>query len=354
MSTHQFDRPMDNPINWSLSVGRLFDVRVRVHLFFLFGAVYVLSQDLKHAEAARQPLSEALAWGMGTSAALFLMVLLHEFGHCFGARRVGGSADEILLWPLGGLASVSPPHDPRSHFITAAAGPFVNLVLFALLGGAIALWLGTPAAIPWNPLHPFTPLRLEAFPTTAQRWLLVVFGLNYTLFLFNVLLPMFPFDGGRLIQALLWARTGYGRSMEIATGMGMVGAIVLAGLSFFLVDQSVLLIGIAAFGYLTCYQQRRQLKEDFAAGDFDYDSARGYAPLEEPGRPRRAGWWARRKAHRLAERARRERDELQRREQEFDRILAKISVSGMASLTSQERRLLEEETQRRRSVNSEE
>ena len=80
---------------------------------------------------------------------LFMIVLLHELGHCFAARSVGGSADEILLWPLGGLAYVHHPHNAWASFITTAGGPAVNLVFF-LISGAMILLMGF-----WPPLNPF-------------------------------------------------------------------------------------------------------------------------------------------------------------------------------------------------------
>ena len=58
---------------------------------------------------------------------LFGIILLHEFGHCFGARYVDGDAKEVLIWPLGGLAFVDVPHTPRALFIATAAGPAVNV-----------------------------------------------------------------------------------------------------------------------------------------------------------------------------------------------------------------------------------
>ena len=58
---------------------------------------------------------------------LFLTVFLHELGHCLAARRMNGEASEVVLWPLGGLAAVDLPHNARAHFVTAAAGPLVNV-----------------------------------------------------------------------------------------------------------------------------------------------------------------------------------------------------------------------------------
>src|SRR5262249_10605656 len=83
---------------------------------------------------------------------LFFAVLLHEFGHCFAARGVGGEATDVLLWPLGGLANVEVPHRAGPPFLVAAAGPATN-VLLALLCVLALLCLGENSVQPaWNPL----------------------------------------------------------------------------------------------------------------------------------------------------------------------------------------------------------
>ena len=67
-----------------------------------------------------------------TMSIYFVIILLHEFGHCFAGRWVGGEADEILMTPLGGLAFARPPKRPLPTFITVAAGN--SLYAFALKG----------------------------------------------------------------------------------------------------------------------------------------------------------------------------------------------------------------------------
>src|SRR5207248_2419203 len=101
---------------------------------------------------------------------LFVSVLLHEFGHCFAARSVGGDAQEVLLWPLGGLANVDVPARPLAHFLTAAAGPAVNIVL-AVLAGLLLLVLGDPAFQPvWNPMPGGYPYRDGSGLVTLYTW----------------------------------------------------------------------------------------------------------------------------------------------------------------------------------------
>ena len=73
--------------------------------------------------------------------ALFVIVLLHEFGHALACRQVGGQANQIVLWPLGGVAYVAPPPRPGPTLWSIAAGPLVNVALTPVLGGVWAAGL---------------------------------------------------------------------------------------------------------------------------------------------------------------------------------------------------------------------
>src|SRR5215469_2440780 len=77
-------------------------------------------------------------WYVFECLALFLIVLMHEFGHSLACRQVGGTADQIVLWPLGGVAYVSPPQRPGAMLWSIAAGPLVNVALFPVF---LTLWL---------------------------------------------------------------------------------------------------------------------------------------------------------------------------------------------------------------------
>src|SRR5262245_25771006 len=111
---------MRDPFSWSWPIGRLFGVNVRIHVLFPLFALGIwmrvaFSKDFNHMPGAGADVLVMLGL-------LFLSVLLHEFGHCFGARAVDGDAHEVLLWPLGGLAAIDVPHTPRANFIATAAG----------------------------------------------------------------------------------------------------------------------------------------------------------------------------------------------------------------------------------------
>ena len=177
------------------------------------------------------------------------------------------------------------------------------------------------------------------------------YGLSYFLLLIN-LLPIFPFDGGRIVQAWLWPRKGYHASMGIATATGMIGAIGIGLVGLFL-EESWLILMIAIFGYFTCWQTRRMLKEgaEFSGGEFGYDFSQGYTSLERSDETeRKPGLFERRRARKAAAKAERERKFREDHDREVERVLSKISESGMESLSAKERRILELETQRQRTA----
>ncbi|MGL6095458.1 MAG: site-2 protease family protein [Fimbriiglobus sp.] len=121
-------------MNWALPVFRAFGIPVKVHVFFF---VITLGFFFRQVMQDGNPVwwFDVLAL---TVFLLFGVVLLHELGHCFGGRAVDGEATEILIWPLGGLAFVDVPHNPRAHLITVAAGPAVNVALCLLAAVGLA------------------------------------------------------------------------------------------------------------------------------------------------------------------------------------------------------------------------
>ena len=148
-----------------------------------------------------------LTWNALEYLSLFGIVLLHEFGHSLACRQVGGKSDQIVLWPLGGVAYVQPPPRPGAVLWSIAAGPLVNVVLFFVLS-AILPYTRTLEA---NPAHFFQTL-----------W-----TINLVLLVFNML-PIYPLDGGQILQSILWFWLGRGRSLQVASILGFVGVAVLA------------------------------------------------------------------------------------------------------------------------------
>ena len=177
----------------------------------------------------------SLAWNVLEYLALFAIVLLHEFGHALACRQVGGTADRIMLWPLGGVAYVNPPPRPGATLWSLAAGPLVNVVLLPILGVALAMsrWLGWAYTMP-----------------DASRFIWMVLSINIVLLVFNIL-PIYPLDGGQILRSLLWFALGRARSLMVATVLGFVGAAAFVCLALWL--RSFWSLLIAGFLLLNCW-----------------------------------------------------------------------------------------------------
>lgn len=139
-----------DPMTWSLPLGQLFGVGVRVHILFPILAIGLVLRTAFQSALPGLWVETVVLLGL-----LFFSVLLHEFGHVFAARSVDGDANEVLLWPLGGLAFVEVPQTPRATFLAAAGGPLVNLVLALSLIAGLALFSVSPSLKPWaDPYFP--------------------------------------------------------------------------------------------------------------------------------------------------------------------------------------------------------
>jgi Zn-dependent protease len=216
---------------------RVFGVDVFLHWSWFLVAAYEIRQ--------RQNTYSTPAWMVAEYLTLFAIVLLHEFGHAFACRSVGGTANRIVLWPLGGLAYVDPPPRPGAVLWSIVAGPLVNLVLVPVtfIAYVIALRAG---------------LRTD-FPDLCT-YLKTIAWLNVALLVFNVL-PIYPLDGGKILHALLWFVLGRGRSLAVASFIGVLGALGFAALAFASAD---LWLGVIAFFFITQsligFQQAKALR----------------------------------------------------------------------------------------------
>ncbi len=326
-------------LNGSFRIGQLFGINVRVHVLFVIWAVFEL-------------LSSPGDWRMHGMflGLLFGIVLLHEFGHCFGARAVGGDARDILMWPLGGLAYAHAPMRPWPQFVTVAAGPLVNVVLCLVSAAILIVHEQTADLFSWNPL-------IGVRYWFEEPWLNVVatfYRVNLFLLAFN-LLPIYPLDGGQIFHAILWPFVGLQRATLIACYVGLAGCLAL-GLWGLRPDNRMLLF-IAFFGGFTCWQRLRMAQMGLLVEDERFTA---YDPIA---RPRRLGWLRRLFRSGGGPRPRRpleyptpnpnpggweaRLEEEQRLEVELDRILKKVSAQGIQSLTYVERQTLERATRAR-------
>jgi Zn-dependent protease len=216
----------------SIRIFRLLGIDVYLHWSWFLIAVY----DIQ----ARSTEYNSYVWNALEYLALFLIVLTHEFGHALACRQVGGQANQIVLWPLGGVAYVAPPQRPGAMLWSIAAGPLVNVALFPILSGLalLAQATGWPETLP----------NLYTFLTS-------IWTVNLVLLIFN-LLPIYPLDGGQIVRSLLWFVIGRANSLLVAASFGFLGVIGVVILAFIL--QSIWVGIMAAFIALNCWAGFRQ------------------------------------------------------------------------------------------------
>lgn len=208
-------------LNTGIPLGRWFGINVRLHFTFLLYAYW---------QVTRMPRWEL---GLAVIAGLYGCILLHEFGHALAARWCDGDAEDILLWPLGGLAMCRPAWHPTAHFITGAAGPFVTLVLWGVFS-VLALVL--------------EPFRQVSVAGMYGWWFVEEMAwLNRGLLLFN-LLPAFPMDGGRILRDTLWHWLSAEKATTIAVWISR--GIAVAAMAWAVMHEQYLLLAGAAFIFL--------------------------------------------------------------------------------------------------------
>ena len=249
---------MRDPFFWSIPLGRVFGITVRVHLlFFVVTLGLILRLALK-----RDPAYPEGTWldGVQLAGLLFVSVLLHEFGHCFAARWVDGDATEILMWPLGGLATVDraaaaarPLHHRRRGAsrqpaarrpVRAASGLHDRPGLSAAVEPAGLRLLRFRSVLGRSDLVDVERDEVELRPSRLADRPGSLFWVNWVLFLLNVVLVCFPLDGGRMLQSALWPSLGYRQATLFVIFAGFVFTVVVGLIS--IVYEEILVFCLAA------------------------------------------------------------------------------------------------------------
>jgi Zn-dependent protease len=207
----------------SLRFFRFRGIQVYVHWVWFLWAFYQIS--------TRSRAYSSIGWNIAEYLSLFVIVLMHEFGHAFACRQTGGKAEEIVLWPLGGVAYVEPPPRPGAELWSIAAGPLVNVVLLPILW--VAMLVSHVSGIS------------ERVPDFGN-FLYMLFWINGSLLVFN-LLPIYPLDGGQILRSLLWFRLGAARSLQVAAVIGLIGVPALALYAISRASGNVLFIGFMGY-----------------------------------------------------------------------------------------------------------
>ncbi len=194
---------------------KILGIDVHIHWSFLILVGLFAFQGAEHG-----PIGAVIATML--LGAVFMCVLLHEFGHALAARRLGIGTTDITLYPLGGVARLERmPKDGRHELFITVCGPLVNVVLAGLFY-VVSLFF-------------------------EHRYVDILVYLNVTMILFN-LIPAFPMDGGRILRSSLYLLTkNYVTSTMIATTIGKICALGFVGYGFYAGMYMLPLIGLFVF-----------------------------------------------------------------------------------------------------------
>jgi Zn-dependent protease/predicted transcriptional regulator len=177
-----------------IPIARLFGFEIRLHPSWvvIVAVITVLVVGQMDTSAPSMPVPLRWVTGAVVAAAFLVSVLAHELGHGIAGRSRGVEVGPITLYFFGGSASFQVEADrPRDEIVVALAGPAVSLAIgFALVVVGIA---GTGTGVPAVEVAAGIALVLAALN-------LVLGGVN--------LVPAYPLDGGRVVRAVVWARTG--------------------------------------------------------------------------------------------------------------------------------------------------
>ncbi|SRR6266487_3294812 len=220
-------------MRWQWKLGNFAGIDVFVHATFLILIGWVgYSYWLEYGSLAK------VAEGILFILALFLCVVLHEYGHALTARKYGIKTRDITLYPIGGVARLERmPDKPIEELWVALMGPAVNLVIAAVLFVYLFFSGG---------LVPIADLTIA-----SGSFLTRLMTLNIWLVLFN-LIPAFPMDGGRVLRALLAMRMDYVRATQIAANIGQGLAFVFGFIGLF---SNPFLLFIAFFVWIGASQE---------------------------------------------------------------------------------------------------
>jgi len=299
----------------------------------------VLMMGIYLAQAATDTGLMGLALMVATLVILFISVLVHELGHCWMAIHHRGSAEKILIWPLGGLSFVDYDRGPRQQIQVSGIGPLTSLALSALFFGILA---ATGIAWNWGYVLPYEHWYPAGF-SLLQVFLLHAARLNLLLGLFNLVIPAYPLDGGQVLFGFLNLKFGPLRAAQAMVAISLPVGAALAIFGFAMGQIFLGFIGISVM--YEAFQLRTQIR----MGDLDTFTGGGGRSFDYmPERPRRKGFFARWRERRAREALARE--EVRDRDVRIrvDAVLEKVSREGIGSLTSDERRILDEASRRNR------
>ena len=190
----------------------------------LFLLIFWLSDF--YGQVLGESSSSSAAFGLAVASAVgfFGSIVLHELGHAFAAMRNGIGITSIQLWVFGGMARMDRESDsPSTEFKVAVAGPLVTFAIIAILA-AVGI-----AAVGWTEFRHSAMVESNAGVSGVMAMIAWLATVNLLVLVFN-LLPAFPMDGGRIVRAIAWWRTGDRNSAtRFAANLGRVFGYIFIG-----------------------------------------------------------------------------------------------------------------------------
>lgn len=335
-------------LDFSISLGQLRGVRVRLSLL-MFVVIAALMWRLG-----------SLPQGLLAGAILLLSILLHQLAQFFVAHATGNELSDIVLWPLGGLTTQADDAPFPVQAQIQVAGPLVNLALAVVCLFQLQYMGIDPASL--NPLEGF---QLRENNTLAQTAGSMIYYSNLILLCVN-LIPIVPFDAGRLLRSFLAERYDTVEVNDVMLRLGLVISL-LGMVTGFIFDQSavialssfVLILHVYEIGLRSTQSgyfrtdSEEDFEDEFAELELepeleDIESYRNSDDIDTDELIARSSMIARRLARREFEQQRRDAAEIKKEEEQVDAILQRIHRDGEKSLKPAEWHLLRKVSQRLR------
>lgn len=213
----------------------------------LFLVIVFLSEFFGDVLGEGSSDSERFLLAVLTAVGFFGSIVLHELGHAFVAIRNGIGISSIQLWIFGGMARMNRESDsPATEFKVAVAGPLVTLAI------VVVLTLLGIAAAGWEEFRKAALVESDAGTSGVLAMVTWLAMINLFVLVFN-LLPAFPMDGGRIVRAIAWRRTGNRTSatrFAAKLGRGFAWLFIAGGLLLILDGYAFSGIWLALIGFV--------------------------------------------------------------------------------------------------------
>ena len=326
------DNPLSSPealFNWSLPVGTYGPVRVRLH-FWLMLLLLLQMVNIIHLGAG---FAAAILLAVATLSAL----LIHEIGHFIFAKFADGAHEEFIIGPFGNMLPPSHAPGPWPMFIAQTGGMIANFTLAVVCYFALVIITHSTAMPTFvNPVAALfdIPQGGAFFSGNLALGFLYSFYLMNLMLMYLNMLPFFWFDGGYILQAVLAPATGAYQAVNITCWAGMLLAAAMVAWSIIDIHAHLGLFSILLWVLLfySSLVMLRQLRSDAPGllSQLQPDMSRVHSSNLK--NRLRSGTWSKKVKKRV--------EEEQKEQDEIDRILAKVSQHGLASLTWSEKRRL--------------